>query len=156
MVMVLPFVPSLAEAGYAALAVGGGAAAGYLYNQAAQDIRNASKEESTATATVNCWKCDDQTCKALRKKVDGNHEELRKRTKDLVEDKQNLPYRAAGDVAKPSLSIWGHEQLYLQHQEQLREALQEYQKERCGPVRAGAYRRATQGIPKKGQVGFLD
>lgn len=154
-VAALPWVPTAAELGYAALAAGaaGGAA---LLKENLELSRQLAREQADMAQTVGCWQCDDQTCQKLRKQIDGNHEELRKRTRDLIDDPQNLPYRAAGDVAKPSLSIWGHEQLYLQHQAQLREALNEYIKLRCGPVRSGAWVRATQGIPQKGQWGFLD
>lgn len=154
-VAALPWVPTAAELGYAALAAGTAAGA-VAVKQHLELSRQLAREQADEAQTVGCWKCDDQTCQKLRKQIDGNHEELRKRTKDLVNDPQNLPYRAAGDVAKPSLSVWGHEQLYVQHQEQLREALREYIKLRCGPVRAGAWKRASQGIPKKGQFGFLD
>src|SRR5689334_13472010 len=104
-----PLVPTAAEAAWAltgAVAIEGGR---QVLNQAVQDIRRISREDASRAATEGCWRCDDQTCQKLRRQVDGNHEELRDRTKDLVEDRQNLPYRAAGDVANPSLSVWGHE-----------------------------------------------
>jgi hypothetical protein len=141
---------------WGALGLGGAAVGAKVLSDGVNASREQSRADAEATATVSCWRCDDQTCQRLRREIDGNHEEIRKRTKDLVNDPQNLPYRAAGDVAKPSLSVWGHEQLYLQHQDQLRTALREYLQRRCGPVRAGAWGRATAPIPKKGQFGLLD
>lgn len=155
MVALAPLAPTAVELGYAALAAGAAGGA-VLLKEHLELSRQLAREQADMAQTIGCWRCDDQTCQKLRKQIDGNHEELRKRTRDLIEDPQNLPYRAAGDVAKPSLSVWGHEQLYLQHQQQLREALNEYIKLRCGPVRAGAWKRASDGIPKKGQWGFLD
>jgi hypothetical protein len=141
-----------AAAPYVLPALGIGAVGGAGYVLTRNQLSQASpqdKEWMDSKQTIGCWKCDDQRCKKLRDQINGNHDELDKRATDLKEDKLNLPYRAAGDVQTPSLSIWGHEQLFLKHQDQLRDALKEYLTRKCGPVRSSAWGRATQNMPKK-------
>lgn len=141
-IRVAPWVVDAVAAGATALGVGAAV-------EALSGTVEIDKAWLNTSATVSCWRCDDQRCKYLRDKINGNNDELLKRGDDLREDKLGLPYRAVGDVAKPSLSIWGHEQLYKQHQSQLREALQEYIARQCGPVRADTWTRATQNVPRK-------
>lgn len=115
-----------------------------------------AREQTVAPVVTQCYNCDkDQTCRELRRRIEGNYKELRERAEELSRNDGNLPYRAPGDDALPRSSIYGHEVLFREHQDNLRKALQEFMARRCGVIRAQVWNWATMPVPKFGQPFFL-
>lgn len=50
-------------------------------------------------------------CQNLRRRIASLEAQIAKRQGERHEDKLSLPWRAPGDVQKPSLSRWGHEKI---------------------------------------------
>ena len=53
----------------------------------------------------------NQTCQALRRKIENLEKEIQDRTRELYEDPLGLPGSVPGDDAKPSLSKRGHQKI---------------------------------------------